>query len=67
VTASGKQLDGVVLKTYSWTVAPLAIERVASTYFADEMVFPPGSVAFDCALIMRNIEHEWEGRAPIYI
>jgi hypothetical protein len=67
VTASGKQLDGVVLKTYSWTVTPLAIEHVSSTYFADETVFPPGSVAFDCALIMRNIAHEWQAGAPIYI
>ena len=66
-TASGKRLDGVVLTTHSWSVAPLAIERVYSTYFADESVFPKGSVAFDCALIMRNIAHEWQAGAPMYI
>jgi uncharacterized protein DUF2071 len=66
-TASGRRLDGVVLKTHSWSVAPLAMERVASSYFADETTFPPGSIAFDCALIMRNIAHEWQAGAPMYI
>jgi Uncharacterized conserved protein (COG2071) len=66
-TASGRRLDGVVLTTHSWRVAPLAIERVSSSYFADERVFPRGSVTFDCALIMRNISHEWQAGAPMYI
>ena len=34
-TASGSRLDGVVLKTESWSVAPLAIERAHSSYFED--------------------------------
>jgi Uncharacterized conserved protein (COG2071) len=67
VTASGRRLDGVVLKTHSWSVAPLAIERVSSTYFANETLFPAGSVTFDCALIMRNVTHEWQAGAPMYI
>jgi hypothetical protein len=66
-TASGRQLDGVVLKTHSWSVTPLAIERVSSTYFADQTMFPAGSITFDCALIMRNIAHEWQAGAPMYI
>jgi len=66
-TASGRQLDGVVLKTFSWSVTPLAVERASSTYFADEAMFPAGSIAFDCALIMRNIAHEWHAGAPMYI
>jgi hypothetical protein len=66
-TASGSRLDGVVLKTHSWKVAPLAIERVSSTYFEDRMLFPAGSVTFDCALIMRNIAHEWHAGAPMYV
>jgi hypothetical protein len=64
---TGRRLDGVVLKTYSWSVAPLTIERVNSTYFADEKVFPVGAVSFDCALIMRNIAHEWQAGAPMYV
>ena len=66
-TASGRQLDGVVLKTQSWSVTPLSIERVSSTYFADETMFPAGSITFDCALMMRNIAHEWQAGAPMYI
>jgi hypothetical protein len=66
-TASGHRLDGVVLKTHSWKVAPLEIERVSSTYFEDPTLFPAGAIAFDCALIMRNIAHEWQAGAPMYI
>ena len=66
-TASGRHLDGVVLKTHSWNVAPLEIERVSSTFFEDRTSFPTGTITFDCALIMRNIAHEWQAGAPIYI
>ena len=67
-TASGRRLDGVVLTTESWSVAPLAIERAHSSYFENTGMFPKGSIDFDCALVMRNIEHEWEGqRADICI
>jgi hypothetical protein len=66
-TASGQRLDGVVLTTHSWSVAPLAMSRVFSSYFADEAKFPAGSIAFDCALIMRNIAHEWQAGTPMYI
>ena len=66
-TASGQRLDGVVLKTHSWSVAPLSLEGVSSSYFADERVFPPGTVSFDCALIMRNIAHEWLAGEPMYL
>jgi hypothetical protein len=67
VTSSGRRLDGVVLKTESWSVEPLAIEQARSTYFADPAMFPAGSITFDCALIMRNIPHEWEGAKEMYI
>jgi len=66
-TASGHRLDGVVLTTHTWSVAPLAIDKVFSSYFADPTRFPAGTIAFDCALIMRNIAHEWEAGAPMYI
>ncbi|HEY7186363.1 MAG TPA: DUF2071 domain-containing protein [Vicinamibacterales bacterium] len=66
-TADGRHLDGLVLKTHAWKVAPLAMERVSSTYFEDRTSFPAGSITFDCALIMRNIAHEWQAGAPMYI
>jgi hypothetical protein len=67
VTADVHRLDGVVLKTHSWTVAPLAIEQAYSSYFADEALFPAGSITFDCALLMRNIAHEWQAAADMYV
>jgi hypothetical protein len=40
-TKSGTRLDGVVLKTNSWQVEPLIVERAYSTYFEDRERFPP--------------------------
>jgi hypothetical protein len=59
-TASGTHLDGVVLLTKHWEIKPLQVELAQSSYFADREKFPEGSVEFDCALVMRNIEHEWQ-------
>ena len=41
----------------AWSRSPWSPSTPA---FADETVFPAGSVEFDCALLMRNIPHEWE-------
>jgi hypothetical protein len=45
----------------------LEVEQARSTYFANPSVFPPGSIAFDCGLVMRNIPHEWETAKEMYI
>jgi Uncharacterized conserved protein (COG2071) len=66
-TASGRRLDGVVLKTESWCLEPLAVEQAYSTYFDDSSMFPVGSIRFDCGLIMRNIQHQWEPTNEIYL
>lgn len=52
-------LDGIELRTDGWQVRPLAVERVQSSYFEDRACFPAGSVAFDHALIMRDVRHQW--------
>jgi hypothetical protein len=59
VTREGKHLDGISVETKEWKVAPLEIENVESSFYGDEKLFPNGSVVFDHALIMQNIEHEW--------
>jgi len=59
VTRDQGRLDGIRLQTKTWQVEPLDVEHVHSSYFADETKFPKGSVSFDCALLMRDIEHEW--------
>jgi hypothetical protein len=63
VTRDCCRLDGIRLETGCWQVRPLA--RVESTYFADESIFPAGSVTFDHALIMRDIPHQWYGEADM--
>lgn len=57
------KLDGLRLKTYKWEVRPLEVTHVKSSFFENEEVFPKGSVTFDNALLMTNIEHEWETEA----
>ena len=59
------EFDGLELRTFDWHVDPLSIEKVGSSYFENEDVFPKGSVEFDCALLMRGIRHEWHGRPSI--
>jgi hypothetical protein len=51
--------DGLELHTAGWKVDALEIESVSSSFFDDVSRFPKGTVQFDCALLMRNIEHEW--------
>ena len=61
--SNSNRLDGLVLVTKDWRVEPLEIDHVHSSYFSETSLFPAGSVEFDSALLMRNIEHEWR-RAP---
>lgn len=53
------KFDGMRLKAYNWKVRPLQVVRVRSSFFENEKIFPKGSVTFDNALLMTNIEHEW--------
>lgn len=54
-----QQYEGLQLKTYNWKVSLLDVESVRSSFFEDKTVFPEGSVRFDNALLMKDIEHEW--------
>ena len=51
--------DGLELHTSKWQVEPLEIQWVSSSFFDDTIRFPNGTILFDCALLMQNIEHEW--------
>jgi hypothetical protein len=66
-TTSGRRLDGIVLNARNWEVHPLGMELVQSSYFDDRSRFPPDSIRFDHALIMRNIEHEWQSAAAMSV
>jgi len=67
VTRRPGELHGLELRTKSWKVEPFAVDEVRSTFFENETSFPPGSVAFDHALIMRNVEHEWNGADDLFV
>jgi hypothetical protein len=53
--------DGLELKVYNWKVSFLDVKKVQSSFFENENIFPKGSIKFDNALLMKNIEHEWIG------
>lgn len=59
--AHGK-FDGLELRAFTWQATPLAVDRIESSFFQDGNRFPPGAAQFDCALVMRGVEHEWHGR-----
>lgn len=65
VTAKPDQFDGLELRSFDWQVQPLSVGKVKSSFFEDRALFPAGSVEFDCALLMRGIEHEWHGRGQL--
>jgi hypothetical protein len=65
VTAQPGQFDGLELRSFRWQVQPLSVDQVVSSFFENRALFPPGTVAFDCALLMREIEHEWHGRGQL--
>ncbi|HTV47305.1 MAG TPA: DUF2071 domain-containing protein [Phycisphaerae bacterium] len=58
--------DGLELRCNTWSIQPLAVEMVHSSYFENETKFPIGSIKFDCALLMRGIKHEWHTREALY-
>lgn len=67
VTSDSNRLDGLLLEMKQWRVEALNVKEVSSSYFANESMFPRGSVEFDHALIMRNIEHEWHSAPDLYV
>lgn len=67
VTSDPARLDGLKLETKEWRVEPLEVKRIYSSYFSDETKFPKGTIEFDHALIMRNVEHEWHSADDLYV
>lgn len=60
---NGNKLEGLLLNTFRWEITPLKVNQVKSSFFENESIFPKGSVRFDNALLMTNIEHEWSSVA----
>ncbi len=58
---------GMDLKCLTWSIEPLEVEYARSRFFGDVSKFPPGSVELDCALLMRDIDHEWHSRPDLHL
>jgi hypothetical protein len=63
VASAGAPPEGIVTEWSDRAVHPLAVTRVRCAIFEDTSMFPAGSVEFDHALVLRDVEHVWR-RAP---
>ena len=66
-TSRPGRFEGLALSTRAWKVEPLEVTRVESSFFEDANQFPEGSSRFDCALVMRNIPHEWHAQEDLCV
>lgn len=66
-TDRGGCFECLELRSFDWRVEPLDVHRFESSFFSDEALFPPGSVTFDCALLMRSIAHEWHAHDSLVV
>lgn len=51
--------EGLALEQQSWVAEPLRVSYVQASFFEDPKRFPPGSIFFDHALLVREVAHEW--------
>ena len=64
-TQAAGQFDGLELCCRDWRATQLRVSSISSSYFDDPARFPMGSVTFDHALWMYNIEHTWISRGEL--
>lgn len=58
--------DCLELRTDHWRVDAFDVDHVRSSFFDDITIFPPGTVRYDHALVMRRIPHTWHPRGKIH-
>jgi hypothetical protein len=58
-TSNAHWHDGMELHCKDWQATALEVQAIKSSFFDDRNKFPAGSIVFDSALLMRNIQHEW--------
>lgn len=64
-TREPDRFDGLNLDCAGWSVTPLRVLHNQSSFFNNPEHFPPGSVALDHALLMRDIPHRWSASKPL--
>jgi hypothetical protein len=55
----GDGFEGVALECGPLSAVPLQVEAMESSFFADRRRFPPSSIEFDSALLLRGLPHRW--------
>jgi hypothetical protein len=58
-TPAGGVFDGVELETAGWTLQPLRLDKVASSFFDDRRRFPAGTAEPDSAFLMSGLSTIW--------
>jgi hypothetical protein len=58
-------LEGMRLECPRWDGSAVSVDRITSSVFDDEAAFPPGSCAFDSALVMRRLAARWHTVRPM--
>jgi hypothetical protein len=53
------EVDGVELETANWTLQPLSLNKVASSFFDDRRRFPAGTAVPDSAFLMSGLSTVW--------
>jgi hypothetical protein len=64
-TANPARHEGLELACRDWRTEPFAVTSVRSSFYDDESLFPRGSIEFDSALLMRDIDHVWRRQADV--
>lgn len=65
VTRRGSEADGLELSCDSWNFTPALIERVESSFFDDESLFPADSIVVDSAFVMRDLDARWHAKSSL--
>lgn len=65
-TNTENHYHGMDLESENWSVTALEIEAAHSRFFDNTSRFPPGTAELDCALLMRDIKHQWRSQPDIY-
>jgi len=60
-----RALDGIKLCTDAWKTEPFKVNHIRSSFFDSQERFPEGSIEFDSALYMHDIEHQWQRLHPL--
>ena len=64
-SSTTSEFQGLELHLPNWQVKAFHVDEIYSSYFDDPKRFPEGSMKFDHALFMSNLEHRWHARQKL--